>query len=283
MYHYKLPNAAAHVITVTATATRLFDLIDTAAGEAANLPGLLNAIFFSVEDGDVRITFDGTTPTAANGVLVSSGSRTYFAGVPLSKMRLIRTGASDVSISLEVGQATQGEASVMSGAGGASSTAGDVAHDAADSGNPVKIGFKAYDPASMPADVASGDRVNGVADLKGRQITYDGTYRAGEDTDIDVLKTEQRFSGSMCTADTQVKAAAGFVHSISFFCTDAAPTAGSIIIYDNTAESGTQIANLQVSTTFFNPFTIILDRIMATGIYVGFTTTADVAVQINYR
>lgn len=52
---------------------------------------------------------------------------------------------------------------------------GAIAHDAADSGNPIKIGFKAVDPASMPADVTAADRVNGVADLKGRQIVYMGT------------------------------------------------------------------------------------------------------------
>lgn len=47
---------------------------------------------------------------------------------------------------------------------------GDTAHDAADAGSPVKIGFKAADPASMPANVSANDRVNGVADLAGRQI-----------------------------------------------------------------------------------------------------------------
>jgi hypothetical protein len=43
---------------------------------------------------------------------------------------------------------------------------GDVAHDAADSGNPVKIGGKA---GAVPAAVASGDRVNASYDTYGRQ------------------------------------------------------------------------------------------------------------------
>lgn len=48
------------------------------------------------------------------------------------------------------------------------STAGDVAHDTTDSGNPVKIGFKAF--TTNPTRVADGDRVNGVADVAGRQV-----------------------------------------------------------------------------------------------------------------
>jgi hypothetical protein len=44
----------------------------------------------------------------------------------------------------------------------------DVAHDAADSGNPVKTGAKAL--SAMPAAVAANDRANNVSDLYGRQL-----------------------------------------------------------------------------------------------------------------
>lgn len=46
--------------------------------------------------------------------------------------------------------------------------AGDVAHDAADSGNPLKIGGQAIN--AFPAAVANNDRVNGIFDLFGRQL-----------------------------------------------------------------------------------------------------------------
>lgn len=54
--------------------------------------------------------------------------------------------------------------------GGSGATfSGDVAHDAADSGNPMKIGTKAYDlPGTPPAAVTAGDRANGISDLYGR-------------------------------------------------------------------------------------------------------------------
>ncbi len=48
------------------------------------------------------------------------------------------------------------------------STSGDVAHDSADSGNPVKIGVKAV--SSEPAVVTAADRVNLIADLVGKLI-----------------------------------------------------------------------------------------------------------------
>ena len=45
---------------------------------------------------------------------------------------------------------------------------GDVAHDAADSGNPVKMGMQARN--ALPTAVANADRVNAAADLFGRQM-----------------------------------------------------------------------------------------------------------------
>jgi hypothetical protein len=45
----------------------------------------------------------------------------------------------------------------------------DVAHDAADSGNPVKTGARAI--SALPSAVAANDRANNVADLFGRLLT----------------------------------------------------------------------------------------------------------------
>lgn len=48
-------------------------------------------------------------------------------------------------------------------------TAGDVAHDGGDSGNPVKVGFKARN--AFPTAVSNNDRADGSSDLWGRQMT----------------------------------------------------------------------------------------------------------------
>ena len=54
-------------------------------------------------------------------------------------------------------------------------TGGGIAHDSADSGNPHKIGFKAYSPdGTTPGTaVAEGDRTDAKSDLDGRQLVND--------------------------------------------------------------------------------------------------------------
>lgn len=106
---------------------------------------------------------------------------------------------------------------------------------------------------------------------------------AGEDLTNDVLKVEQRFSYTNISADTAVKSGAGFLHTVTFAQIDAAPTAGTIIIYDNTAESGTIIFSSTWTTAVFMPVTVTIDASFSTGLYVGFTTTADIGVTVSYR
>lgn len=52
---------------------------------------------------------------------------------------------------------------------------GDVAHDSADSGNPLKVGFKAksFDSTAPGTPVAEDDRVDSIADTYGRQYVND--------------------------------------------------------------------------------------------------------------
>ena len=127
----------------------------------------------------------------------------------------------------------------------------------------------------MGKNASTRDQVVEVSDIKQKL--------AGEDLTNDVTKVEQRFSGTMVAADTLIKTGAGFVHTLTFSCNDAAPTAGSFILYDNTAESGTVLFNHTFTTTPFAPCTVTLDMSFGTGLYAGFTTTADVNVSISYR
>lgn len=85
------------------------------------------------------------------------------------------------------------------------------------------------------------------------------------------------------TGDTAVTASAGVLGSLTFSCNDAAPTAGSVIVFDSLSETGTEIFNHTFTTTPFVPFTLPLEVSFNTGLYVGFTTTADVNVTVAYR
>lgn len=115
MYIYKAPNAAGSKITVTSTATGIFDLINTAASTTtvyAGYPSKVNALDLIVESGsDVRVLFDGNTPTATNGLLLSQGVMYSFRGVPLDKLSLIRTGSSNAVCSLQVGYSSDEQSS----------------------------------------------------------------------------------------------------------------------------------------------------------------------------
>jgi hypothetical protein len=106
---------------------------------------------------------------------------------------------------------------------------------------------------------------------------------AGEDVVNDVMKVEQRYAYSLVAANAAVKSAPGFLHSLTFSCNDAAPTAGTIDVYDNTAASGTKIFSWTLPATAFAPCSVIIDAVFATGLYVAFTTTADVNVTVSYR
>lgn len=105
-----------------------------------------------------------------------------------------------------------------------------------------------------------------------------------EDNDNGRFLVELRNTPSYkITADTLVLTGSGFLQSLTFTCNDAAPTAGSIIVYDNTAESGSELHNETFTTTPFRAYNIPVNASVANGIYVGFTTTNDVNVFANYR
>lgn len=121
MYIHKLANAAASKPVVTSTATLLLDLITTAGSAAHGVPGTANAVDIVPEDGDVRLLMDGNTPTASNGLLLKSGVVHSFRNIPLTKIRLIRTGSADVNCSVQIGQSDVSETTSYGGSSNASS------------------------------------------------------------------------------------------------------------------------------------------------------------------
>ena len=120
-----------------------------------------------------------------------------------------------------------------------------------------------------------------IQDTSGHEAVALGTQIAGEDLTNDVLKTEQRFSYAYCTADTAVKSGAGFLHTVTITPIDAA--AGTITLWDNTAESGTTITTIYIPAAFVAPITLTLDVSFSTGLYVGYGAAVEVAVTLSYR
>ncbi len=86
------------------------------------------------------------------------------------------------------------------------------------------------------------------------------------------------------TGDTLIKTGRGTVHTVTFTPNDAAATAGTITLFDNTAESGTALLGpIAFIAAYAAPVTLILDAQYKTGLYVGFTTTADINVTVTYQ
>lgn len=84
--------------------------------------------------------------------------------------------------------------------------AGDVAHDAADSGSPIKMG--AYAVTALPTAVANQDRTNVVADKFGRQVVLVSTVR-------DLIGTQTTTISASTTETTIVTAAASVFNDLA--------------------------------------------------------------------
>lgn len=144
---------------------------------------------------------------------------------------------------------------------------------------PTPVGLKYnYSPPTYD----DGDVGFGQMTVNGFQKVTLAEYIAGEDITNNVMRVEHQYSYSRKTADGQVKATAGFIHTVTFSATGTV-TAGVITIYDSASESGTVVwsGTIQVG---LNPTTIVLDVVCGTGIYVGYDgTIANVATTVSYR
>jgi len=84
-------------------------------------------------------------------------------------------------------------------------------------------------------------------------------------------------------ADLIVAVGPGVLHTVTISEGDAAPTAGTIDIYDGTSAVGTKLFTWTLTTAVFNPISILLDVKYNIGLFIDFTTTADVSVAVTYR
>jgi hypothetical protein len=117
------------------------------------------------------------------------------------------------------------------------------------------------------------------------------TTDAGEDVSADVQKTEERYltiptggTTAMIAADQLYKSGPGYVKGITCY-SDATATAGTIALLDNTAAgSGNTLWSFDVLAVAYNtPFTVDLQTPFSVGLYLDFTTTADVKCMVRYR
>ena len=200
MYPYQLPSAAASVVSVTGTATGLQALLNTANGSTITFPDGLNAVDLTIENGDVRVLYDGNTPTASAGLLLKQGSIHRFRGIPFSAFKFIAVSGTvnvDVVIGMNDGRDVVHSSSLGGSSSGSGSTAdqvqGNSASGVADTGNPIKVAGK-YN-ASIPT-FTDGQRADLQMDSRGAMkvtLTSSGTTAgvliAGLDDNSDNVAT----------------------------------------------------------------------------------------------
>ncbi len=89
---------------------------------------------------------------------------------------------------------------------------------------------------------------------------------------------------AMIAADQLIKTGPGYVRSITCY-SDATATAGTIALRDSTtAGAGNILWSFDVLAVAYNtPFTINLQTAFSTGLYLDFTTTADVKCMVTFR
>lgn len=103
----------------------------------------------------------------------------------------------------------------------------------------------------------------------------------GENQTYNRMMTMPNYNYYKATADGQVKASAGVLHSVTFAASGTV-TAGVITIYDSLTETGTQIWTGTIQTAL-NPATIMIDGAFSTGCYIGYDgTIANVSVHASY-
>ena len=89
---------------------------------------------------------------------------------------------------------------------------------------------------------------------------------------------------AMIAADQLYKSGPGYVRSMTCY-SDATATAGTIALLDNTvAGAGDVLWSFDVQAVAYNtPFTVPLQTPFSVGLYLDFTTTADMKCMVRYR
>lgn len=152
--------------------------------------------------------------------------------------------------------------------------AGDVAHGTGDSGNPVKVGFKARN--AFPTAEANGDRVDGSADLFGRQLT----------SHIDPAQAVHKSFNATTTqtgADVWTPAGGKKIAVTSVVLSTYGTTGGRIILWfgdnaDTTYTAGTDQLLLAFSAV---PSATVKPGLVFTPAFPVFCTTADRELHIT--
>ncbi len=158
-------------------------------------------VFLQMSSGRLWVSAEITAESASIGKVEDIASASGDVGVPA--MAIQQSSPADTA-------GTNGDYAMLQMSAGrlwcSASAYGDVAHDAADSGNPIKVGGSAITAGSYPTAVSSGDRAQLLTDLYGRPRVV------AERTDVKTLGVYYWHSGILtlnASADGAASAGGG--------------------------------------------------------------------------
>jgi len=189
-----------------------------------------NQTALPITDNAGSLTVDGTV-TANAGTNLNTSTLALESG---GNLATIGTQTTNSATSLAIIDDWDNTAS-----DGASVT-GDVAHDGADAGEPVKIGGQAR--TTNPTAVADADRVNAIYDKLGKQIVV-GSIRD--------MKGVQHTTITSSTSETTIATAAAstFLDLYGLIITNTSATACSVTIKDATAGTTRLVVEVPATDT----------------------------------
>lgn len=243
--------AATDVITIQgiASMTKLLvtpDSVALPANQSVNV-AQMNGVTTSMGSGIMGTGVQRVAIASDNdAVTVKQATGTNLHAV-LDANSGVDIGKLTANQSVNLAQVAGGTA-INSGVTGALATGGDTASDAVDAGNPLKIGGQAR--TTNPTAVADADRVNGIFDKLGKQISV-GAIRE--------LKGVTQTSVSNTTSETTVLAAVAstFLDVYGMVFANTGATTTKVTVKDATA--GTTRMIFEVPTLETRGFMLPVD------------------------
>lgn len=180
------------------------------------------------------VPWDGAVTVAS--LPLPSGAATEATLSTLNgKVTACNTGAVVISSALPAGTNNIGDVDVLTLPG----VAGTVASDAADSGNPVKVGYRAR-TANITA-VAQDDRVDGIADPLGRKLVQNslsGTRFRGRNASLITNTTSTSLIAAAGSGISYVITAITVMNSHASTSTEVYILDGSTVVWSGPAGAG---------------------------------------------
>ena len=166
------------------------DSIITAAGTDPTTLTVTGAVFLVTDTFVVYTNIPQARGDKVDLIEVAGTATDVNAGAVSAGTQRVAIATDDIN-QAAINASTTTMAGWDNAVGDGASVSGDTAHDAADAGEPVKIGGKAVDAQNTA--VASGDRVNLALSLNGEVISRNHTYGTKSDRGEEIDPVDEHY------------------------------------------------------------------------------------------